>query len=70
MTVAEIDLTRAYLDGAGQDPVAALIWAVKDLARERRRPSSCNDRDHDATPLIEIEAQRGQCLGAGFSRDS
>lgn len=35
MSETEIALARAYLIAAGQDPVAALIRSVKDLARTR-----------------------------------
>lgn len=33
MSEFEIELTRAYLRAAGQDPVAALIRSVRDLTR-------------------------------------
>lgn len=36
MSETEIALARAYLSAAGQDPVAALIRSVKDLARMGR----------------------------------
>ncbi|WP_375460093.1 hypothetical protein [uncultured Enterovirga sp.] len=36
MTEIEIELTRAYLQSSGQDPVAALIRSVRDLTRTLR----------------------------------
>lgn len=36
MSETEIDLAKHYLSAAGQDPVAALICSVRDLARARR----------------------------------
>lgn len=36
MSETEIALARAYLTACGQDPVAALIRSVKDLAQTRR----------------------------------
>ena len=36
MSETEIDLAKQYLSAAGQDPVAALIRSVRDLARANR----------------------------------
>lgn len=36
MSETEIALASAYLKASGQDPVAALIRSVRDLARVRR----------------------------------
>ena len=36
MSEVEIELARAYLRSSGQDPVAALIRSVRDIARMRR----------------------------------
>jgi hypothetical protein len=36
MSIVEIELARGYLARSDQDPVAALIRSVRDLARLRR----------------------------------
>lgn len=36
MSETEIALAKAYLSASGQDPIAALIRSVRDLARTRR----------------------------------
>ena len=68
MTHAEIDLTRAYLDGAGQDPIAALIWAVKDLAREQRKGSR-GDGGWRTPPTIAMEEKSPSSRGVEVIRD-
>lgn len=47
MSETEIELAKAYLRGAGHDPVAALIRSVMDLARIRAQI----DGRGDASPL-------------------
>lgn len=49
MTEIEIELTRAYLQLANQDPVAALIRSVRDLARTRM-PVSVSDAEFRSPP--------------------
>lgn len=40
MSEVEISMARAYLTASDQDPVAALIRSVKDLAQTRRMLAS------------------------------
>ena len=40
MSETEISMARAYLTASDQDPVAALIRSVKDLAQTRRMLAS------------------------------
>lgn len=58
MSETEIALARAYLARSGQDPVAALIRSVKDLARMRRLLG--------ARSPIEIEPARVTTTGRGL----
>lgn len=63
MSETEIDLAKQYLSAAGQDPVAALIRSVRDLARARRLLAGSNvvelrpafDRGSGSDPVRAIE---------------
>lgn len=64
MSETEIDLAKRYLSAAGQDPVAALIRSVRDLARAHRllagstvvevRPALDRVRLHDTSRAVEL----------------
>lgn len=65
MSETEIDLARGYLAAAEQDPVAALIRSVKDLARTRRMLAALpaliaglDDEDPTRRSFEAIEASR------------
>lgn len=47
MTEVEISLARAYLAASGQDPIAALVRSVRDIARLRRSAAATHNRDLD-----------------------
>jgi hypothetical protein len=58
MSETEIALARAYLIAAGQDPVAALIRSVKDLAKTRELVSPGYVRGEWPGLALQDERQR------------
>jgi hypothetical protein len=65
VTASEISLARAYLAASAQDPIAALIWAVKDLARLCRLSEIAGANQIDCSPMDDAASPYSHSIVPG-----